>query len=130
MYPTIGKCTATIKNVRRFDNRTNFEFVMDGTNTTETEQIWSNQKRFNVLQFEIESTFPEFKTLPERPPYVFNAGFGIVAARIQMNITKISRLGKHIFSLCKCVKLTTFFVCVDRLYSLLDEHSAIHYSID
>ena len=94
MYPTISRCTATIKNVRRVDNRTNFEFVMDGTNKTETEQVWSNQNRFNVLQFEIESTFQEYENPPERPPYVFSTGFGIVAARIQMNITKISRSGK------------------------------------
>ena len=66
---------------------------MDGTNTTETEQIWSNQKRFNVLSFEIESMFPKIEDLPKRPAYVYEAEFGIVGAQVQVNVTKVSREG-------------------------------------
>lgn len=94
MYPVISKCTATILNVRRTDNRTNYMFVMDGTNTSSTEEVWSNQQRFNVLNFRIESMFPEVENLPDRPNYVFDSGFGIVAAQVQVNVTKVSRSGQ------------------------------------
>ena len=94
MYPVVGRCTAKIKNTRRTDNRTNFEFMVDGTGNgtsssdDEVQEVWSNRKEFNILQFEFESTFGELDELPDRTPYVFDSGFGIVKAQVVVNITK------------------------------------------
>ena len=99
MYPVVGRCTAIIKNTRRTDNRTNFEYVLDGTsngtnsNGEEVLEVWSNTNEFNILQFEFESTFGELEDLPDRPPYVFDSGFGIVKAEVVVNITKYPRSG-------------------------------------
>ena len=94
MYPTIGRSTATLADIRRSDNRVNFMFVLDGTNRTGTETIWSNQKRFNTLEFQFESLFPPPDNLPMRPNYVHTSGFGITHSQITVNVSKISRSGK------------------------------------
>lgn len=96
MYPTIGRSTATLADIRRSDNRVNFMFVLDGTNRTETETIWSNQKRFNTLEFQFESLFPPPDNLPMRPNYVHTSGFGITHSQITVNVSKISRSGSPI----------------------------------
>ena len=100
MHPVIGRCTATILNTRRTDNRTNYMFVLDGTtdgtnDDDRVQEVWSSHSKFNILQFEFESMFPELEDLPDRPPYVFKTGFGIVKAQVEVNITKYPRSGKN-----------------------------------
>ena len=93
MYPVISQSSAKLMHIRRTDNRKSFEFNLDATNKPDTEEIWLNQKRFNVLEFQFESLFPEFENLPDRPNYVFDSAFGIVHSQIQVNVTKVSRSG-------------------------------------
>ena len=93
MYPVISRSSASLMDIRRTDNRTNYEFNLDTTNIPDTEEIWINQMRFNVLVFEFESLFPELENLPERPNYVFDSAFGIVRSQLQVNVSKVSRSG-------------------------------------
>ena len=94
MYPIITKCTATLAQIRRLDNKVEFMFIMDATNSSIIEVIWSNQRSFNNFELQLESIFPELENLPRRPNYVFESGFGIVRSQIEVNHTKVSRSGK------------------------------------
>lgn len=94
MHPVIGRSTAMLADIRRTDNRVNFMYVLDGTNNSHTETIWSNQKRFNTLELQFESLFTEPDNLPMRPNYVHSSGFGIVQSEITVNVSKVSRSGK------------------------------------
>ena len=93
MRPVIGRSTATLADIRRTDNRLNFMFELDGTNTTDLQTIWSNQMRFNTLEFQFESLFTQPDGLPMRPNYVHNSDFGIVHNQITVNVSKVSRSG-------------------------------------
>ena len=93
MRPVIGRSTATLAHIRRTDNRVKFMYQLDGTNNTDTETIWSNQQRFNTLEFQFESLFTPPDNLPMRPNYVHSSGFGIVHSQITVNVSKVSRSG-------------------------------------
>lgn len=94
MHPVIGRSTAMLANIRRSDNRVTFMYILDGTNKSDTDTIWSNQQRFNTLEFQFESLFIQPEKLPMRPVYVHSSAFGIVSGQIAVNISKISRSGK------------------------------------
>lgn len=96
MHPVIGKSTAKLAHIRRTDNRLNFMFELDGTDTTDMQTIWSNQKRFNTLEFQFESLFAQPDNLPLRPNYVHSSDFGIVHNQITVNVSKVSRSGSPI----------------------------------
>ena len=93
MRPVIGRSTATLAMIRRVDNRLNFMYELDGTNTTDMPTIWSNQQRINTIGFYFESLFPEPENLPLRPNYVHSSDFGIVKSQITVNVSKLSRSG-------------------------------------
>ena len=131
MYPAIGKSTAILADIRRTDNKVNFMYELDATNTTDTQIIWSNQQRFNVLEFQFESLFVPPENLPERPNYVHYSGFGIVGGQIEVNVSRVSRTGrlnslslngKTVPQLKKKCKVIKVFSIQMRCNSLLGMH--------
>ena len=93
MRPVIGRSTATLAHIRRTDNQVKFMFQLDGTNTTDMQTIWSNQQRFNTLQFQFESLFTRPDSLPYPPSYVQKSDFGIVHNQVTVNVSKVARSG-------------------------------------
>ncbi|XP_052247390.1 uncharacterized protein LOC127855675 [Dreissena polymorpha] len=55
--------------------------------------VWSNQKRFNYLQFEMKAIFDGLDNLLNRPVYVHDSKMGIVQNIITANVSIIPRAG-------------------------------------
>ncbi|KAH3776014.1 hypothetical protein DPMN_177425 [Dreissena polymorpha] len=92
LRPHIGESNVTIKNVRRFDKRINFMFVLE-VQDVNSSLVWSNQQRFNNLKFEMKALFDGIDNLPNRPVYVYDSKIGIVQNIITANVSKIPRNG-------------------------------------
>ena len=91
MDPIIALSTSTLSKIRRFDNRTVYEFVLDATNYNATAFIWTNQKDFNDLKFEFQSIFETPEDLLDRPVYVHKAAFGVVDNDVKAVVSSIPR---------------------------------------
>ncbi|KAH3716767.1 hypothetical protein DPMN_059496, partial [Dreissena polymorpha] len=92
LRPLIGESNVTIKDIRRADNRVNYMFVLEVSDVNSS-IVWSNQKRFNYLQFEMKAIFDGLDNLPKRPVYVHDSKMGIVQNIITANVSKIPRAG-------------------------------------
>ncbi|XP_052246346.1 uncharacterized protein LOC127855047 [Dreissena polymorpha] len=92
LQPQIVQSNVSIKNIRRFDNRINFMFVLEILDVNSS-LVWSNQREFNNLKFEMKALFDGIDNLPNRPNYVHENKIGIVQNIITANVSKIPRRG-------------------------------------
>ena len=84
-------------------------YSMEASISSSRDVIWSNQKRFNSLEFQFESLFPALENLPDRPNYIHDSGFGIVHSQIQVNVSKMSRSGKLVYCMPLCHEVLLLF---------------------
>ncbi|KAH3716749.1 hypothetical protein DPMN_059478 [Dreissena polymorpha] len=95
LRPKISQSNVTIKNIRRSDNRINFMFVLEAQDAN-LSVVWSNQKQFNHLTFEMKAFFDGLENLPKRPLYVYETEMGIAKNIITANVSKLPRSGGQV----------------------------------
>ncbi|XP_053374452.1 uncharacterized protein LOC123532684 isoform X3 [Mercenaria mercenaria] len=85
--PFIGKSTTIIQHIRRTDNKFLFYFLLDGTDETPGKLIvWSNQRVFNEMEFQFETTYEPPEPLTERPAYVHSTRVGITEGTVFLRV--------------------------------------------
>lgn len=83
--PVIEKGNATFAKFRNISKQFDYEFMTDGTNKSEVDQIWTNLDEFNLMNFDIDASIDvryKFDHIPPVPAYIRVLQFGIVDAYV------------------------------------------------
>ena len=75
-----------------------YNFATDVTHRDDSDVIWTNQNKFNVLEFNLETIVNNqltFGNIPPRPSYIRTNKFGIVFAGVNIKHEKLKN-GKYI----------------------------------
>ncbi|XP_069122178.1 uncharacterized protein [Argopecten irradians] len=93
--PTMLKSTAFLLNEERSSGKELYRFVTDSSSpdNNKIDMIWVNKNDYNVVNVNFEADYsPYIQSLPDRR-YIQDYVFGIVDARIQLTLNKITRPG-------------------------------------
>jgi len=90
--PTVEKINSTFTYHSYTTNRDEYNYATDVTNREDADVIWTNQNKFNVLEFNLETRVNEqltFGNIPPRPSYIRTNKFGIVYAGVNIKHEKL-----------------------------------------
>lgn len=83
--PVIEKGNATFAKFSNISKQFDYEFMTDGTNKSEVDQIWTNLDEFNLMNFDTDASIDvlyKFDHIPPVPAYIRVLQFGIVDAYV------------------------------------------------
>ena len=86
--PHITKSRTWLRHFDRATKTLKQELLADSTFLNATDIVWTNQKSFNHITFELESMYAA-PPLPPEPEYVRSSKIGIIQNKIYLNVSKI-----------------------------------------
>ena len=95
--PTIEKINATFTYHQVTKNRTQYRYKSDATHMTTPDITWTNQGKFNRLEFYLKASIDDtyvFSRNPSRPNYIRTVKFGIVSATASVIHMKLKNGGE------------------------------------
>ena len=105
--PTVEKINSTFTYHSYTKNRDEYNYATDVTNREDADVTWTNQDKFNVIEFNLETRVIDqltFGNIPPLPSYIRRNRFGIVYAGVNIKHEKLGT-GKYI-----CTKYYIAFV--------------------
>ncbi|CAC5405346.1 unnamed protein product [Mytilus coruscus] len=97
--PTIEKINTTFTYHRASLNRDEYSYMCDATNMTTPDIIWTNQGKFNRLEFYLKASLDDtyvFSRNPRPlPSYISTVQFGIVSATASGSHMKLNNKGGY-----------------------------------
>ena len=107
--PTVEKINSTFTYHSYTKDIDEYNYATDVTNREDADVTWTNQNRFNVIEFNLETRVIDELTfgntyIPPLPSYIRTNKFGIVYAGVNIKHEKL-RTGKYI-----CTKYSIAFV--------------------
>lgn len=86
---TLSRFNATLKNVKRSDNRELYLFNTDAFSSFES--MWVGRKRYNYFLIDFEAIYNP--NIPYPPSYINGSALGILSAHSRVILSKIGREG-------------------------------------
>ncbi|XP_063408823.1 uncharacterized protein LOC134692303 [Mytilus trossulus] len=97
--PTLEKINATFTYHQASINRDQYSYKSDATHMTEADITWTNQGKFNRLEFNLKASLDEtyvFSRNPSPlPSYISEVQFGIVSATVSISHMKLKNKGYY-----------------------------------
>lgn len=110
--PLIERINSTFTYHSFTQKRDVYNYMADATNRTAGDIVWTNQNKFNQLEFDLEAyvdTSTVFPNNPSLPSYIMETKLGIVAASVKIIHEKL-RKGKINVLLNNCQFKNNIFV--------------------
>lgn len=86
---TLSRFNATLKNVKRSDNRQLYQYNADAFSSFEL--LWVGRKSYNYFLIDFEAIYNP--NIPYPPSYINGSAFGILSAHSRIILSKIGRGG-------------------------------------
>ncbi|VDI20026.1 Hypothetical predicted protein, partial [Mytilus galloprovincialis] len=96
--PAIEKVNATFTYHSETLKRDEYSYKCDATHMTKPDITWTNQGKFNVLEFYLKASLDDtyvFSRNPSRPSYISTVKFGIVSATASVIHMKLKNGGYY-----------------------------------
>ncbi|XP_071156378.1 uncharacterized protein [Mytilus edulis] len=96
--PLIERINSTFTYHSFTQKRDVYNYMADATNRTAGDIVWTNQNKFNQLEFDLEAyvdTPTVFPNNPSLPSYIMETKLGIVAASVKIIHEKLGKGGRH-----------------------------------
>ncbi|VDH90342.1 Hypothetical predicted protein, partial [Mytilus galloprovincialis] len=97
--PLIERINSTFTYHSFTQKRDVYNYMADATNRTAGDIVWTNQNKFNQLEFDLEAYVDTSTVFPNNPPlpsYVMETKLGIVAASVKIIHEKLRKGGRYI----------------------------------
>ncbi|CAG2221734.1 unnamed protein product [Mytilus edulis] len=97
--PLIERINSTFTYHSFTKNRDVYNYMADATNRIDGDIVWTNQNKFNQLEFDLEAYLDTETVFPNNPPvpsYITEARLGIVAASVKIIHEKLRRGERYI----------------------------------
>ncbi|CAC5368233.1 unnamed protein product [Mytilus coruscus] len=94
--PLIERINSTFTYHSFTKNKDVYNYMADATNRTDGDVVWTNQNKFNQLEFDLEAYVDTKTVFPDNPPvprYIMETKLGIVAASVKIIHEKLRRDG-------------------------------------
>ncbi|XP_063423612.1 uncharacterized protein LOC134707609 isoform X2 [Mytilus trossulus] len=96
--PLIERINSTFTYHSFTKNKDVYNYMADATNRTDGDIVWTNQNKFNQLEFDLEAyvdTKTVFPDNPSLPSYIMENKLGIVAASVKIIHEKLRTGGRY-----------------------------------
>ncbi|VDI36681.1 Hypothetical predicted protein, partial [Mytilus galloprovincialis] len=94
--PLIERINSTFTYHSFTKNKDAYNYMADATNRTDGDVVWTNQNKFNQLEFDLEAVVDTKTVFPDNPPepsYIMESKLGIVAASVKIIHEKLGTNG-------------------------------------